>query len=810
MSVTGGGLCISCFDEEPQGLRCESGHFLCGECINGLVASQIGTAELKRRLGGLACMAVDEAHAEPILQRRETAFARSCVEPFLQGDVHKQYGTCLASIAEEASDEASAPSNLLHWVSELLNVTCPRCDEILDPRPDGCVAMKCLHCDVAFCWQCFECCDIDAHGHVIDVHGQHFPPLAEVETWHRRWRWRRIARLLTAGALPSKLPQCREAAHDLHNTRLLKLSAAEIERIRPAKSMLLDFGLWPMPPTQPKVKDGMARSALILAAISGDVAFLFADADAEGGGLAAGLADGTLQLDENDARFMTALHHACHGGHARFARCLLDLLKVQYLDEAASANEGADVDPAHLRFLDYLTMRNEQGSGALSLACREGHYAAAALVLEACCEVDTMALASTSPCALSAKTRAELVAPLMTADDGCMTPLAHAASALHVDIVHLLLRHGASVHSDGLAYEHMTALGHALRSWGWQQETADPRTLEVTLTLLAHARDHEPEALPVAAHVANHSGALPRAYLAGWRHSSELVAALLSLPDIDVNALDPLSGCSALAVAARYGALADVKLLAAMGAQNGRDDEGKRRGRDALAWAFAQGHEEITQFLLSQPVADPTAAQLKSWLKLKTAGRWLGRAACMDAAEQVRVWLRFIERKDDERLATNSVASDTDTPPGDKSGAVRYVSKAATLAYQGSDGFTALHFAARHGSIGTAALLLRAGADPFCKDQYGRKPHHYAVLYHHEELLKVLPSLSDEEMQAIKAPPLPIDDDDDEVNVYTYDMWDTWYEEHGWGTEGIDYGVINPAEREARLGVLCNVSVSAE
>ena len=74
----------------------------------------------------------------------------------------------------------------------------------------------------------------------------------------------------------------------------------------------------------------------------------------------------------------------------------------------------------------------------------------------------------------------------------------------------------------------------------------------------------------------------------------------------------------------------------------------------------------------------------------------------------------------------------------------------------------------------------------------------------------MLPSLSDEEMQAIKAPPLPIDDDDDEVNVYTYDMWDTWYEEHGWGTEGIDYGVINPAEREARLGVLCNVSVSAE
>lgn len=50
----------------------------------------------------------------------------------------------------------------------------------------------------------------------------------------------------------------------------------------------------------------------------------------------------------------------------------------------------------------------------------------------------------------------------------------------------------------------------------------------------------------------------------------------------------------------------------------------------------------------------------------------------------------------------------------------------AVLAFKGSDGFSALHFAARHGSAHVAKLLLAAGADPYAKEEYGKLAHHYA------------------------------------------------------------------------------------
>ena len=125
----------------------------------------------------------------------------------------------------------------------------------------------------------------------------------------------------------------------------------------------------------------------------------------------------------------------------------------------------------------------------------------------------------------------------------------------------------------------------------------------------------------------------------------------------------------------------------------------RQRGRDALAEAFRREHEAIVEMLLARPPAPPSELDRGDWAKLKSAGRWLGRVACLDSAEEARTFFAYYGQ-----------------------------SVAAVLAYQGSDGFTALHFAARHGSVATAALLVRNGADAFARDFYGRSPHHYANL----------------------------------------------------------------------------------
>ena len=59
----------------------------------------IGGGDLKRRQGGLACVAVDGKHDEACVQSRPTAFGRTLVEPLLNADVSKQYCECLAPAA---------------------------------------------------------------------------------------------------------------------------------------------------------------------------------------------------------------------------------------------------------------------------------------------------------------------------------------------------------------------------------------------------------------------------------------------------------------------------------------------------------------------------------------------------------------------------------------------------------------------------------------------------------------------------------------------------------------------------------------
>ena len=149
----------------------------------------------------------------------------------------------------------------------------------------------------------------------------------------------------------------------------------------------------------------------------------------------------------------------------------------------------------------------------------------------------------------------------------------------------------------------------------------------------------------------------------------------------------------------------------------------------------------------------------------------------------MRTWLAYTEGADDEATRAR---------------------RAPVLEYAGSDKFSALHFAARHGSVGVAALLLRAGADAFATDSYGRCPQHYALLYHHDAILEVMPPLDDEAIERLHLTRSALvgaddSDDDDSGLIYTFDMWDQWYEEHGWPTDGATAVAPAPAHQTSLL-----------
>jgi len=148
---------------------------------------------------------------------------------------------------------------------------------------------------------------------------------------------------------------------------------------------------------------------------------------------------------------------------------------------------------------------------------------------------------------------------------------------------------------------------------------------------------------------------------------------------------------------------------------------GKRAAKRAKARATGAGDaggrsstEAEAQPGKRPPAEPPVDKQLlQLWRSTKGAARWLERAACKDDAAGVRMWL--------------------DTPEARRL-------QQAVLAARGSDGFTALHFACRHGAAEVAALLVGAGADAFAKDSYGKLPHHYATLYQHTAVLQALPA----------------------------------------------------------------------
>ncbi|CAE7353658.1 ANKRD50 [Symbiodinium natans] len=257
---------------------------------------QVLVEDLRRSVRIVACYRVSE-HDEP----REAHRVKDIL-PFTwlqcgEGQSFFQYDPEKMRLRQHLSPRLFATE-----VAQCLNLECPNpdCRALLDPDPDGCVAMSCRACEEGFCWVCFERCGFggDAHPHVLDIHGDYFPSKPFTEAWHRKHRWKRVQRIL--GDL---LEETREEA---------LLTSAQ---------MLKDVGLWPFPsivPDPPKWVEGAdrgrgwAEEAVIHAAARfGQVDLLMQALEAE-------------DVNARNDRGMTALCFAAHEGRLEAIRLLME------------------------------------------------------------------------------------------------------------------------------------------------------------------------------------------------------------------------------------------------------------------------------------------------------------------------------------------------------------------------------------------------------------------------------------------------------------------------------------------------------
>ena len=323
-SVIPAATCLICLSEVStrRGLACPEGHMICSKCLQGYICSLAGSAKLRSSNGSLDCLGAHE-HA--------FSFDRSRVEPLLYGDGLRLYLETMEAVGSP-DGEVFTPESIQPKLHEALNLSCPSCDEVCDPDPDGCIAMRCSRCNVAFCWLCFEVCGSDAHPHCREVHGGYFPPRAIVDRWSRRLRWRRVDRLLLR-SFGCRMPERQEAL------RLCERILADNET-----------RLWPFPSMEPSVGGTMAVMPHVHAAQFGQIDELESLLD-----------DMPQLIDQTDDRGMSALMAAAHGGHAAVVTVLL--------------GRGADIgsrDDRGVSALDY-AVREDRREVALAILTHAGH-----------------------------------------------------------------------------------------------------------------------------------------------------------------------------------------------------------------------------------------------------------------------------------------------------------------------------------------------------------------------------------------------------------------------------------------------------
>jgi len=658
-------LCLICLEEVNtlRGLVCPVGHLICSACLQRYICSLAGSAKLRSSNGALDCLG---AHQQPF------SFGRSMVEPHLFGDALRLYLETMETPETSETPETTetpgegevqcTPESIQPELHEALNLSCPSCGVFCDPDPDGCIAMTCSSCHVAFCWLCFQACGHDAHPHCREEHGGFFPSKHDVYQWHRRLRWHKVDRVFQRsfqGRPPDRKVALREEALNLCERNL-----ADSE-----------IGLWPFPSVQPSVGGAIGVVPHVQFAMFGQIDELRA------------LLDETPELiDQPNDRGLTCLMAASHGGYAAVVAVLLergadvarrDARGVSALDYAVREHRQEALltllKHSESRSLQLVNAVDPEGNTLLMVAAERGHKDLLPILLEAKADPN-MATSANTPHHLTTR--------------GGVTALMIAAHHGYEQIAHVLLEAGAIVDTqlpdrpDTQLPDGRTALmiaaklgrercAHVLlkAKADPNKATSDGRTaLIIAADNYGHYGDHEPFVRILLEAQADPNKARSdgtTALMLAAKHGQEPCVRDLLEAGAVVNAPN-FAAVTALILAAEKGHEPCVHVLLEAKAD---PNKATSDGRTALILAAESGHPCVR--VLLEAKANPNKARSDGWTALMIAAQ----------NSHVRCVRVLLEAQADPNKAR-------------------------------SDGWTALMAAAQHGYEPCAHVLLEAKADP--------------------------------------------------------------------------------------------------
>jgi hypothetical protein len=228
-SVTVNEVCLICMDLFPsaEGYTCANKHFICWECVNGYIGSQIASPLAERSLhassGELKCAVggCDECYTLDSIKGNGEALnglakLKSTIETEREVNIainnEKQKIMAEFEKIQKIKNQKVRKAHVLRQeiVNNILTLKCPRalCSMAFVDF-ERCFALTCPGCKCGFCAWCLKDCGTDAHAHVLQcpegIRGSYHGTFQQFQSHHDARKCRLIDSKLQSEAQDSAL-----------------------------------------------------------------------------------------------------------------------------------------------------------------------------------------------------------------------------------------------------------------------------------------------------------------------------------------------------------------------------------------------------------------------------------------------------------------------------------------------------------------------------------------------------------------------------------------------------------------------------